>query len=114
MHEISLVRNMFSTIEEQFPDVSPERIKCIYLTLGELSNVEPIAMQNAFEAVISDDTRYGHTRLEITVTPILIYCEDCKKTVGVKNYRFVCDCGKPSKNVVQGDEVVISGVEVEE
>jgi hydrogenase nickel incorporation protein HypA/HybF len=112
MHEISLVRNMFLTIEEQFPDVSPARVRCIYLTLGELSNVEPIAMQSAFEAVILDDTRYGHVRLEITVTPILIYCSDCQKTVGVKDYRFVCDCGKPSREVVQGDEVVISGVEL--
>lgn len=113
MHEISLVRNMFYTIEEQFPELAPENIQCIYLQLGELSNVDPIAMRNAFEAVIEDDGRYRHIRLDITVTPILIYCDDCKKTSGIKDYRFVCGCGKPSKNIVQGDELLITKVQFE-
>ncbi|MDX2134790.1 MAG: hydrogenase maturation nickel metallochaperone HypA [Saprospiraceae bacterium] len=113
MHEISLVRNIFATIEAQHPDIPPENILCIYLQVGELSNVEPMAMQNAFKAVQENDTRYPHARLDITVTPVLIYCDDCKKTSGIKNYHFVCRCGKPSKKIVQGDELLISRIEYE-
>ena len=54
MHEISLVRNIFNTLEAEFPDRFSE-IRNIYLTVGELSNVQPILMQNAFEAVKEDD-----------------------------------------------------------
>ncbi len=111
MHEISLVRNIFATIEAQHPDIAPECIQRIYLQVGELSNVEPIAMQNAFEAVIENDTRLQHATLEITVTPVLIYCDDCDKTSGIKNYHFVCPCGKPSKKIVQGDELLITRIE---
>lgn len=94
--------------------MTPEQIERIYLQVGELSNVEPIAMQNAFEAVIEDDTRYRHAQLSITVTPVLIYCSDCKKTCGIQNYHFICSCGKPSKEIVQGDELLITKVEFKE
>lgn len=112
MHEISLVRNMFYTIEEQHPELAPENIQRIYLQLGELSNVDPVAMRNAFEAVVEDDERYRHVQLDLTVTPILVYCENCQKTCGIKNYRFVCvDCGKASNKIVQGDELLITHIE---
>ena len=111
MHEISLVRNIFASIEAEHPDIAPEALQCIYLQVGELSNVEPIALQNAFEAVIENDSRYQHTELKIQVTPVLIYCEDCDKTIGIKNYHFVCSCGKPSKKIVQGDELLITRIE---
>jgi hydrogenase nickel incorporation protein HypA/HybF len=114
MHEISLVRNIFATVEEQHPEIPPENITGIYLQVGELSNVEPTAMYNAFDAVIENDLRYRNARLYITVTPVLIYCDDCQKTVGIKNYHFICDCGKPSKNLVQGDELLITKIEYEE
>jgi hydrogenase nickel incorporation protein HypA/HybF len=111
MHEISLVRNIFRTIEEQFPDSPPENVMCIYLRAGELSNVQPILMQNAFEAVVQDDPRYRNAKLEVEVTPILIHCETCGKTSQVKQYKFVCECGRPTKNVIQGDELLITKVE---
>lgn len=111
MHEISLVRNIFRTIEEQFPDTPPENVKCIYLRAGELSNVQPILMQNAFEAVVQDDQRYRNAKLDVEVTPILIHCEICDKTSQVKQYKFVCECGRPTKKVIQGDELLITKVE---
>jgi hydrogenase nickel incorporation protein HypA/HybF len=111
MHEISLVRNIFRTIEEQFPDSPPENVRKIYLQAGELSNVQPILMKNAFDAVIQDDQRYKEATLEVEVTSILILCETCGKTTQVKQYKFVCECGRPTKNVIQGDELLIKRVE---
>ena len=73
MHEVSLVRNIFQSIETQHPDIAPEKILCIYLKVGELSNVAPIALQNAFEAVIENDGRYLKAKLRIKVTPVRIY-----------------------------------------
>lgn len=113
MHEISLVRNIFRTLEEEFPD-DMERVRKIHLKVGLLSNVQPILMQNAFRAVLEDEPRYQKTSLTVEVLPILIHCDSCDKTSEVQNYRFVCACGKPSRNVVQGEELLISNVEMEE
>lgn len=110
MHEISLVRNIFKTLEDEFPG-EINNVRGIHLTVGLLSNVQPILMQNAFEAVLADEPKYEKTTLHVDLLPVLIYCDDCDITTEVQQYRFVCGCGKPSRNIVQGEELLISKVE---
>lgn len=113
MHEISLVRTIFKTLEEEFPG-KLSQIKVIHLKAGLLSNVQPILMENAFQAVLEDEPRYRHTQLNIEVLPIIIRCDSCNRDHEVSQYRFVCACGKPSNHIIQGDELLISRVEMEE
>jgi hydrogenase nickel incorporation protein HypA/HybF len=113
MHEISLVRNIFRTLEEEFPD-KVDQLRGIFLRVGLLSNVQPILMQNAFEAVLQDEPRYSNTRLHVEVLPILIKCDDCGTVTEVQQYRFICSCGKPGRNIIQGEEMLISKVEFED
>lgn len=114
MHEISLVRSIFRTLDEKF---SPEEIAgiiAIELKVGPLANVEPTLMQNAFEAVVEEDEkRFAGATLKINLVPILVHCAGCGQTTEVNNYRFVCAaCGTPSANVVQGNELLIERVEM--
>ena len=114
MHEISLVRNIFNTLEAEFTDRFKD-IRTIYLTVGELSNVQPILMQNAFEAVLTDEPKYKNTKLNVKVLPIIIYCDACFKESMVQQYKFICKyCQKPSRNVKQGEEMLITKVEFED
>ena len=111
MHEISLVRNIFHTLEAEFPDRMAE-LRGIHLTVGLLSNVQPLLMESAFEAVLLDQPRYAHTSLHVEVLPIKVHCKSCGTQSKVEQYRFVCaDCGKPCSDVVQGEELLISKVE---
>ena len=115
MHEISLVRSIFRTLEEQFSDAEMSRITAIELKVGPLANVEPTLMQNAYEAVVEEDEkRFSNTTLRINLVPILVQCPECGATTEVHNYRFVCACGKPCANVVQGNELLIERVEMRE
>jgi len=75
MHEISLVRNIFRTLEDEFPG-EIERVRGIHLSIGLLSNVQPILMQNAFEAVLEDQPLSNKTSLHVEVLPILIHCDE--------------------------------------
>ena len=110
MHEISLVRNIFKTLHDEFPG-KMDNIRDIYLTVGLLSNIQPVLMQNAFAAVVEDEPCYNKTSLHVKVLPILIYCDDCNKTTEVLNYKFACSCGTPSRNIIQGEELLINKVE---
>ncbi len=113
MHEISLVKNIFYTLEEEFP----ERIKDlrgIYLTVGILSNIQPLLMQSAFEAVLQEEPQYANASLHVEVLPIKIFCDDCKTETEIHNYTFVCSgCNKPSNKITQGEEMLITKVEFE-
>ena len=111
MHEVSLVRGVFRTLEEQFSSDEMSRLKTIKMKVGKLSNVEPILMQNAFQAVKADNPGYEKVALEIDLIPITVECSTCGKTTEVEYYKFVCDCGLPSNNVVTGTELLIHQVE---
>jgi hydrogenase nickel incorporation protein HypA/HybF len=113
MHEISIVRNIFSTLEDEFPDRLLQ-ITRVQVKAGILSNVQPILMQNAFEAVQKDEPKYAGIMLEVQILPILIQCAACDKIIEINNYKFICSCGEPSKNIIQGEELMISQVEFAE
>lgn len=110
MHEISLVRNIIRTLESEFEEKELEKLSQIDLKVGLLSNVEPILMQNAFEAVKEDTKRFLDTKLQVNVLPIIIKCELCGDETEVKNYSFKCKNGHPSKNIIQGEELTIERV----
>lgn len=112
MHEISLVRTIFRTLEENFSSEELNRVAAIELKIGPLANVEPVFLQNAFQAVVEqDEPRFKDAVLRVNLVPILVQCPDCKQLTEVHNYHFVCSCGKPCSNVVQGNELMIERVE---
>ena len=115
MHEISLVRTIFSTLEQEFSPEDLQRLMAIDLQVGLLSNVEPQLMHNAFEAVTTAEEKFQSVQLNIQLVPIEIQCPDCGEKTLVENYRFVCDhCGKPSNNVIRGTELLIHRVQFQE
>jgi len=115
MHEISIVHSIIGTLEEKFTRKEIERITAIELKVGKLSNVEPILLQNALEAVQVGEQRLQAARLEIEVIPVEIFCADCDKHSTIEQYIFVCAyCGQPNNNIVRGLELLIHGVYFEE
>ncbi|MDX1907720.1 MAG: hydrogenase maturation nickel metallochaperone HypA [Bacteroidia bacterium] len=117
MHEISLVRTIFRTLEDQFSAEELTHLRAIDLSVGQLSNVEPVLLQNAFQAVTeeAEAARYRDAELRIAVLPAQIHCAACDQVSEVIAYRFVCStCGRPSAHVVQGNELMITRVTFEE
>lgn len=111
MHEISLVRSIFNTLESEFSKKELDTMTAINLRVGLLSNVEPLLMQNAFDAVTTAEEKYQGVKLEVELVPIEIHCNDCQSSSIVENYKFVCaSCGKPNNNVVKGTELLIHQV----
>lgn len=112
MHEISLIRNIFSTLEAEFSPAELEDMAAIDLRVGELSNVEPVLMQNALRAVTTAEEKYQHVQLNIEVIPVEVYCADCDAYSTIENYKFACAvCGRPNNNVVKGTELLIHRVQ---
>ncbi|MBX2877250.1 MAG: hydrogenase maturation nickel metallochaperone HypA [Saprospiraceae bacterium] len=111
MHEISLVRNIFSTLEAEFSKEDLDKMTAIDMKIGLLANVEPILMQNAFDAVTTAEEKYQTVQLNIELIPIEIHCKDCQQNSTIEQYKFACQtCGKPNNNVVKGTELLIHRV----
>ena len=111
MHEISLVRSIFNTLEAEFSKEDLENLKAVDLKVGLLSNIEPLLMQNAFDAVTAAEEKFQTVKLNIETVPIEIYCKACDCNSFVENYKFACSvCDVPNNNVVKGTELLIHKV----
>ncbi|WGQ09977.1 hydrogenase maturation nickel metallochaperone HypA [Pedobacter gandavensis] len=109
MHEIAIVKDIFKTLEQAYPETY-HQISKIKIQAGLLCNVQPILIQNAFEAFVLEETRFRETELEIELLPIIAYCKSCTSNFEVRFHKFVCSCGQPSDQIVQGEELRISQV----
>jgi hydrogenase nickel incorporation protein HypA/HybF len=115
MHETSIVNGIFRTLEQEFDAQKLHSMKGIYVKVGILSNIEPRLLMNAYEAFHLSNPNYHNTQLHIEMVDLKIQCESCDHITDVKNYRFLCDkCQKPSKNVIQGEEMLIHKVEFDD
>jgi len=113
MHEISLVRNIFRSLKEEFDPQQITSLKNIHIKVGELSNIEPQLMHNAYQAVTATDfPEFKEVELSIEKLGIKINCLMCNHVTEIQQYKFICEnCGRPSKEIIQGDEMLISGVD---
>ena len=111
MHETSIVNSIMRTLEMEFNEEKRNKMTEIHLKVGILSNIEPRLLQNAYSASQMMHPEYKNVTLSIESTPIKIKCGFCGETTMVQNYRFLCDtCERPSKNIIQGEEMLIHKV----
>lgn len=110
MHEVAIIKNIVQTLEENYGG-RLDSIVCVEIEAGLLSNVQPVLIQNAYEALILDEPKLAEIELRVKQLPIIAHCDDCDKDFEVIRHRFVCDCGKPSREIMQGDELRISKVD---
>ena len=107
MHEVSLVHSLIHSLEDEYGDDDLIHLQAIDLKVGLLSNVEPMLMQSAFQAVTKTERKLQNVRLNIELIPIQIKCSSCNAISSVDNFRFICVCGQPCSQVVQGMELAI-------
>jgi hydrogenase nickel incorporation protein HypA/HybF len=108
MHELSLVRSIFSTLEQELTTEALQKVMQVDLKIGLLANVEPILLQNAFSAFQQENRKYEQVKLNTQLIGVMIYCNDCDQESPVSNYIFRCaQCGKPSRDIRSGEELLI-------
>lgn len=115
MHEVSIVSSIMRTLEVEFDNEKLDKLSAIFLKVGTLSNIEPRLLHNAFTAKNYCGTRFHEVKLHIESTSVKIHCEKCDHITDVVDYNFFCDvCKQPSKNLIQGEEMLIHKVEFED
>lgn len=110
MHEVSIVRDIIQNLEAHYKDRFSE-ISTVKIEAGLLCNVQPILIQNAFEALRIEDPKLDNIDLQVVLLPIIAHCKNCDEDFEVKLHKFVCPkCDTPSRDIVQGEELRISSV----
>ncbi len=113
MHEMALTEGVVRVLEEQAAVNGYDRVKTVWLEIGELSHVDPHALAFCYEAVARGTIAEG-SRLEIVAVPGAAWCMECSASVAVAHRYDACPlCGGHQLTVTAGDEMRIKELEVE-
>lgn len=114
MHEMSIAENILQIVQDAAsePDGGFQRVKTIYVEVGELSSVEPEALMFCFDAVISGTLADG-AKLELTCTLGRGWCVNCNATVPMPDLLAACPlCGGYALQATQGTAMRVLSLEV--
>lgn len=108
MHELSITESVVETIVDRMGDA---RVVRVALQIGMLSGVVVDSVRFCFELVTAGTTLEG-ARLEVDEPHGTVRCRSCGKDSVVTTLLAVCSCGGVELDVVSGDQLRITEVEV--
>jgi len=91
------------------------QISAVHLKLGQLSGVVKEALLSAY-GMACDDTPLKGSRLIIEEVPVVVFCPSCQRESSLSSIQLFCcaECGTPTSEIVQGKEIEVVAVEIEE
>ena len=113
MHELSIAENLVQVASDHAAREGVAKVCAVTIKLGALTCVRPGALTFCFQAV-TEGTLLQDARLRIIEVPVSIFCQRCDREVvlsGIQQFRCT-ECGTPSADIRQGNELEIETIEV--
>ncbi|MGA9883295.1 MAG: hydrogenase maturation nickel metallochaperone HypA [Candidatus Acidiferrales bacterium] len=113
MHELSIAVSIIEMVEEEMQSRGEARLVAVHVKLGALSGVVKEALLSSYE-VACDQSSLAGSRLIVEEVPVLMNCPRCGDQQPVHSVQWLCCacCGSPAREIVQGRELLVSGLEV--
>jgi hydrogenase nickel incorporation protein HypA/HybF len=108
MHEMALTQDLVELVAQRFEG---RRVTRLVLEVGKLAAVLPDAFRFCFE-ICSAGTPAEGAELEIVEKPGLARCRACAGEVSLDHPLGSCGCGSVDLELLSGDELRLSAVEV--
>ena len=113
MHELAVCRALIAQVEQQAAAHRAIRVRRVFVQIGPLSGVDPDLLQNAYP-IACEGTTAQDSRLEIERMALRVHCPSCGEETQATVNRLACGaCGHWKTQVVGGDEMLLSSVELE-
>jgi hydrogenase nickel incorporation protein HypA/HybF len=114
MHELSIAMGIVEAAVDEAKQRNVQ-VSAVHLRLGALSGVVKDALLFSYE-VACQDTPLEGSRLLIEEVPVAVFCPQCKEKRVLESVQlFACpECGSPTRDVLQGKELEVFALEVEE
>ena len=115
MHELSIAYNLVEAVAQAAQNAGARAVTVVRLRLGELSGVVENALQFGYD-IATQGTVLEGSRLEIEEVPVIIHCDHCNRDLPLPSIQnFSCPvCGAPSAHILQGRELEIVSLEIED
>ena len=113
MHELSIAVNLVDIAAAEAARHSAERVRRVFVRVGDLSGVVPDALRFAFDVAIENTALSGAT-LEIERVRATVYCAMCLAERELSDLFALCcpDCGAESADLRGGRELELAALEL--
>lgn len=113
MHEMGITAEVLRAAVEGAESAGAVRINSVHLTVGELTEIVPDALQFAWETLTPGTLAEG-AELVIEHTPGHSVCLTCENEFDHDRWDRICPkCGSFATKGISGDELLIDKVDVE-
>jgi hydrogenase nickel incorporation protein HypA/HybF len=114
MHELSIAMSIVDAVLEEAQQRGV-RVSAVHLRLGALSSVVKDALLFSYE-VACQDTPLERSHLIVEDVPVVVFCPRCNQRQTLASVQlFQCPvCGNPTGHIVQGKELEVFALEVED
>jgi hydrogenase nickel incorporation protein HypA/HybF len=114
MHELSIAMGIVDAALEEAQQRGV-RVSAVHLRLGALSGVVKDALLFSYE-VACQDTPLEGSHLIVEDVPVVVFCPHCNERRTLASIQlFECpECGAPTGNILQGKELEVFALEVED
>ena len=114
MHELSIAMSILDLAQEE-AEQRGVRVTGVRVKLGALSGVVKDALLSSYE-VACVDTPLSGSALHIEEIPVVVFCPTCQTERPISSIQLLCcaECGTPTADIVQGKELAVVALEIEE
>jgi hydrogenase nickel incorporation protein HypA/HybF len=115
MHELSIAASLVEAAQEEAEKHGAASVSAVHLRLGVLAGVAKEALLFSY-GLVTEGTALAGSQLLIEDTPVVVFCSSCQERRPIRSLqRFCCAaCGTPATDVVQGRELEVVGLEINE
>jgi hydrogenase nickel incorporation protein HypA/HybF len=115
MHELSIAMSIVEFAEEEAQRRGSPHVSAVYLRLGAFSGVLKDALMISFEIACAN-TRLAGSKLIVEEVPLVVYCSKCdaRRTVDSGLWFQCSHCGAPTPEMLQGKELEVTALELDE
>jgi hydrogenase nickel incorporation protein HypA/HybF len=114
MHELSIAMGIVDAALEEAQKRGVQ-VSAVHLRLGALSGVVKDALMFSYE-VACQDTALEGSQLIVEDVPVMAFCPQCQEKRTLTSVQsFICpECGSPTRDVLQGRELEVFALEVQD
>ncbi|MGO9084543.1 MAG: hydrogenase maturation nickel metallochaperone HypA [Candidatus Sulfotelmatobacter sp.] len=115
MHELSIAMGIVDAALEESSQRGGLQVSAVHFRLGALSGVVKDALMFSYEMACQDTALQG-SRLIVEDVPVVVFCPKCQQRRTLDSIQwFACpECGAPTRDILQGKELEVFALEVQE
>ena len=113
MHELGLMTGIMSSVQEAANQAGASAVTDITISVGEMTEAIPDALQFAFEA-LREGTICENAQLHIAMIAPHSRCLECGAEYEHDRFHMLCpECGSFATELIAGREMRIDSIEVD-